>query len=121
VLRAGAVDAVTIGRILGEPVADATGPSRASGMLDSHYAPRCRLLLAESDEEARRLVDRATAAGTPVGLLDRTDDPVEAAHHLYDDLRAADRAGLAVLVVRMPPPSGLGLALRDRLTKAASR
>ncbi|MGA1074919.1 MAG: L-threonylcarbamoyladenylate synthase [Ilumatobacteraceae bacterium] len=121
VLRAGAIDADTIGRLLHGPVDDAAGPSRASGMLASHYAPACTLVLVETAEEARSALGRATAAGERVDLLDRTDDLVEAARHLYDDLRSADRAELAVLVVRMPPPRGLGLALRDRLGKAAVR
>jgi L-threonylcarbamoyladenylate synthase len=121
VLRAGSVDARTIERILHRPVADAGGPSRAPGMLASHYAPRCTVVLAESDADARAAVRRATEAGGSAALLDRTDDLVEAARHLYDDLRSADRAGLSTLVVRLPPPVGLGIALRDRLTKAASR
>ena len=42
------------------------------------------------------------------------------AQQLYADLRAADRDGVEVLVVRLPPAEGLGHALRDRLTKAAA-
>lgn len=121
VLRAGAIDAETIGRILEGPVVGAEGPSRASGMLERHYAPTCRLVLAESDEAANTAIRLATDAGESVGLLDRTDDLVEAARRLYDDLRMADRSGKTVLVVRLPQPVGMGIALRDRLTKAAAR
>lgn len=119
-LRAGAIDAETIGRLLATEVAGASGPSRAAGMLASHYAPDCRVLLAESADEVARLAASAAGEGARVATLDRTDDLVVAARRLYDDLRAADLAGTEVLVVRMPPAEGLGHALRDRLTKAAA-
>ena len=119
-LRAGAIDADTVDRLLDTVVAAASGPSRAAGMLDSHYAPDCRVVLAESTEELERSAARARAAGARVTVLDRTDDLVAAAQLLYDDLRRADRSGTDVLVVRMPPAAGLGHAIRDRLTKAAA-
>ena len=119
-LRAGAIDADTITRLLDTAVAPASGPVRAAGMLTSHYAPDCRVLLAESDDELERMATAERAAGSQVSVLDRTDDLVLAARRLYDDLRAADRAGIDVLVVRMPPAAGLGHALRDRLVKAAA-
>lgn len=119
-LRAGAIDAETITRLLDTAVAPAGGPSRAAGMLSSHYAPDCRVLLAESVEEFDRLLSRARADGAEVAALDRTGDLVVAARLLYDDLREADRSGVDVLVVRLPAAAGLGHALRDRLTKAAA-
>ena len=118
-LRAGAIDADTIARLLDTTVAPASGPSRAAGMLDSHYAPDCRVLLAESVEELERAASLARADGAQVAVLDRTDDLVAAAQLLYDDLRQADRSGADVLVVRLPPAAGIGHAIRDRLTKAA--
>lgn len=117
-LRAGAIDAETVGRLLDTSVAGASGPSRAAGMLASHYAPDCRVLLAESAADVDRLV--SAAGGGRVAVLDRTADLVDAARRLYDDLRLADRDGVEVLVVRMPPAEGIGHALRDRLTKAAA-
>jgi L-threonylcarbamoyladenylate synthase len=119
-LRAGAIDADTIARLLGTPVAGASGPSRAAGMLASHYAPDCRVVLAEDDRAADAAVAAARTAGQQVALLDRTDDVVVAAQRLYDDLRSADRDGIEVLVVRLPAPAGIGHALRDRLAKAAA-
>lgn len=120
VLRAGAIDAATIARLLDAPVAPAAGPSRAAGMLRAHYAPHAEVLLAEHADDAAEIAGGVAAQGRRVAVLDRTTDLVEAARHLYDDLRAADAAGLDALVVVLPPPEGLGLALRDRLTKAAA-
>lgn len=119
-LRAGAIDADTIARLLERTVATASGPSRAAGMLASHYAPDCRVVLVEPGDDLEAHAERARRGGARVAVLDRSGDLVEAARRLYDDLRAADRAGTDVLVVRMPPAAGLGYALRDRLTKAAA-
>lgn len=120
VLRAGAIDADTIARLLDTAIAEATGPSRAAGMLAAHYAPDTEVLLVERRADAAALLGRATAHGRTARMLDRTDDLVAAARELYRDLRAADSDGIDVLVVVLPPPAGLGLALRDRLFKAAA-
>ena len=42
------------------------------------------------------------------------------ARELYAELRAADAAGADRIVAVLPPPRGLGHAIRDRLTKAAA-
>ena len=120
VLRAGAVSEDDLDRILKRRVAGASGPRRASGMLESHYAPDCLVVPVDDRQSADALVAHHHAAGDRVGLVDRTDDVVVAAQRLYDDLRAADRAGLDVLVVVLPPASGIGHAIRDRVTKAAA-
>ncbi|MAT04201.1 MAG: threonylcarbamoyl-AMP synthase [Acidimicrobiaceae bacterium] len=120
VLRAGAIDASEIGRLLASSIGDASGPSRASGMLEAHYEPECLVVPSETIDEARRRVADAAAAGRRAELLDRTDDLVVAARSLYADLRDADARGLDELVVVLPPATGIGLAIRDRITKAAA-
>lgn len=120
VLRAGAIDATDIGRILSEAVAHGSGPSRASGMLPSHYAPSCDVILAATRDEADHAAHEQRAQGRRVRVLDRTDDLVLAARELYGDLRRADVDRLDGLIVVLPPAVGIGHALRDRLTKAAS-
>lgn len=119
VLRAGAIDATDIARILDAPVAPAAGPSRASGMLAAHYAPDCEVVLVDDARAAAAEAAGRTAAGQRVWVLDRTGDLVVAARELYADLRRADADGLDALVVVLPPAQGLGHALRDRLVKAA--
>jgi L-threonylcarbamoyladenylate synthase len=115
VLRPGGISADEITSLLNLTLGAATGPSRAPGMLTSHYAPRCRVLLAESDAEARALVD----ANPGAEVLD-DDDLVHYAHSLFARLRDADDRGVHTLIAVLPPPSGLGHAIRDRLTKAAA-
>ncbi|MEO6570469.1 MAG: L-threonylcarbamoyladenylate synthase [Ilumatobacteraceae bacterium] len=120
VLRAGAISVDDIDRLLDLTTAAASGPSRASGMLTSHYAPSCRVVVVDRRDDAERLASQAVAAGQRVDVLDRSADPVAAARLLYADLRRADESALDVLVVVQPPAQGLGIAVRDRLSKAAA-
>lgn len=114
VLRPGGIATEEIVRLLGE-VGTASGPARASGMLAAHYAPRARVVLVEVDDPADVGVD-----GERIVLIDRCDDLVVYARDLYGLLRDADRRGAETIVARLPPATGLGHAIRDRLQKAAA-
>jgi L-threonylcarbamoyladenylate synthase len=115
-LRAGAVSPAEVDALLGRAVAPARGPARASGMLTSHYAPACRVRVVDTRDDAEAL-----RAGTPASrILDRTDDLGRYAHELYAELRRADADGVRTLIAVLPPPTGLGHAIRDRLLKAAA-
>jgi len=46
-------------------------------------------------------------------------DPGALARDLYHQLRALDDLGVEVIVCPLPPADGIGLAIRDRLRKAA--
>jgi L-threonylcarbamoyladenylate synthase len=116
ILRAGGVPVEDIQRLLDGEIADTSGPSRASGMLASHYAPRCAVRLVDSPDDAMAL--RAGSVGSEV--LDLTDDLVTYARELYARLRDADDRGVATLIAVLPPAEGLGHAIRDRLSKAAA-
>jgi L-threonylcarbamoyladenylate synthase len=120
VLRAGAIVAGEVESILAVPVAEASGPSRASGMLAAHYAPDSEVVLVADPDAAAAEAARRRGDGQRVRVLDRTGDLVVAARELYADLRQADRDRLDALVVVLPPAAGLGYALRDRLFKAAA-
>ncbi len=116
ILRAGGVPIEDIHRLLDGAVSDASGPSRASGMLASHYAPSCAVRLVDHADDAHAL-----RAGTPNSeILDVTDDLVVYAHDLYARLRDADARGVGTVIAVLPPAIGLGHAIRDRLTKAAA-
>ncbi len=115
ILRAGAITPEEVHTLLGE-VATASGPSRASGMLASHYAPRCQVLLADDIASAEALAE----AHRDSEVLDRTDELGAYARDLYATLRDADRRGVPTVVAVLPPAAGLGHAIRDRLTKAAA-
>ena len=116
VLRAGAVSEEQVATLLDGDVGATSGPARASGMLDSHYAPRCAVRLADSADDAFAL-----RAGTPRSeILDLTADPGRYARELYAWLREADARGVQTVIAVLPPAEGLGHAIRDRLTKAAA-
>lgn len=137
VVRLGGVSIEVLTEVLGAPpgVWSGGGPSRAPGMLASHYAPRARVELA--DDVAGALVRAALLAeqGGQVGVLapsvlgdvpadvlelEPAGGPDDYARVVYDRLRQADRLGLDVLVVVPPPDEGIGRAVRDRLRRAAA-
>lgn len=143
-LRAGAITAEDVTAVTGLPVdTTPTGPSRAPGMLPSHYAPRARVLVAEPADVRAALAaelaaghrvallgvgahaaDGGPAGGAsvvpdPVVVLGPVGDPRDYARRLYQCLRDADAAGADVVVAVPPEPVGIGLAVRDRLARAA--
>jgi L-threonylcarbamoyladenylate synthase len=122
ILRPGGVGAAELEAALGKPVARvASGPSRASGMLASHYAPRGRVEIVTTAEEARIRYETLGAQGLRVAVLDPDDDVARYAQHLYGWLREADDAGADVIVAVAPSDTaGLGAAVLDRLRKAAA-
>lgn len=135
ILRPGGVTAEQIEAALGHPVRRTPdGPSRAPGMLPAHYAPHARVLVVEGVDAARATAAAHARAGGRTGLLTPQpvatpdgvtslvagDTPEAYAAALYDRLREADRLGLDVLVVAPPPAEGIGVAVRDRLARAAA-
>ncbi len=117
ILRPGGIADEDIARLL--DITTPSGPSRASGMLASHYAPSARVVLADTLADAEILAATLADDGSLVDVIDPATDLVRAAHELYVWLRAADERGLDVLIAVLPPPIGLGHAIRDRLVKAA--
>ena len=118
ILRPGAIADSDVLATAGS-LAPLTGPSRAPGMLASHYAPTCEVVPVENRDEAERLLasdDRP--GGTEV--LDATADPVEFAARLYAELRRCDREGRRRVVIVLPSDVGIGRAVRDRISKAAA-
>ncbi len=131
-LRPGGISREAIEQELGQPLADAGHVTdvRAPGMLESHYAPRAGLLLvteAELADELARHGDRRVvviageAVNVPGGVVKLAvpDDAAGFAQLLYAKLREADARGDLILAVP-PSESGLGLAVRDRLARAAA-
>jgi L-threonylcarbamoyladenylate synthase len=120
-LRPGGLPTEDIERLLQTVLAPASGPSRAPGMLVSHYAPACRVHPVDAASDGRQLLHMLRAAGRAVDALDPGPDLVAYARGLYGWLRDADDRRLDDLVVVLPPPHGLGHAIRDRIAKASAR
>jgi L-threonylcarbamoyladenylate synthase len=101
-----------------------------------HYAPRAHLILVDTEAELNtQLVQRATDKNS-VGIMlpqgwavlnnhaetfpwGSIDDTTALAQSLFSGLRELDRRGVATILCPLPKPEGLGLAVRDRLQKAA--
>lgn len=117
ILRPGGISRELVSQVV--PVAEQmTGPSRAPGMLDSHYAPTCRLTVVADVNEAQALL--ATQAVTQqVRIIDGSSDPTLFATQMYSQLRQCDDDGIDQAIVVLPSPNGIGTAIRDRLLKAA--
>jgi L-threonylcarbamoyladenylate synthase len=102
------------------PVAPPTdGAVEAPGMLASHYAPTKPL---RPDATERRTGEFLIGFGPIAGdaSLSPSGDMVEAAARLFDLLHAADASGAAGIAVAPIPDDGLGLAINDRLQRAAA-
>lgn len=100
---------------------------RSPGMLASHYAPALPVRLhatAVADNEALLAFGGVLAGARCVFQLSASGDTAEAAGRLFEGLRWLDseaaRLG-AVRIAAMPvPDAGLGLAINDRLRRAAA-
>ncbi len=119
-LRPGGIPTEDVERLLDLAVDPARGPSRAAGMLDSHSAPTAAVVAVAERRAAEEAAEAAERRGESVALIDFGDDLVSYARELYARLRAADDAGATLVIAVLPPPRGLGHAIRDRLAKAAA-
>jgi L-threonylcarbamoyladenylate synthase len=104
-----------------------TSMSRSPGMLVSHYAPRLPMRLdAHSVQYDEALLSfGAPLKGSAIAFdLSTGGDLTEAAARLFDGLRRLDEAaasrGLVRIAVMPVPHHGLGLAINDRLRRAAA-
>jgi L-threonylcarbamoyladenylate synthase len=127
-LRPGALAQERIEAALGVallgPAADSDAPL-APGLLASHYAPRAQLRLeAHAVNEGEAALDFAGAladSGAPARLdLSLRGDLDEAAANLFAFLRALDDSGAVRIAVAAIPERGLGVAINDRLRRAAA-
>jgi len=142
IYRPGGITAEQIRQVLGDVVVAERKVSddtplealESPGLGIRHYAPRARVILVESEGELRRVLEREvqhrvgvllphgwTAAGEGVTVLPwgNWSEPESLARDLYGQMRALDDCGVEVMVCPMPPAEGIGLAIRDRLRKAA--
>jgi L-threonylcarbamoyladenylate synthase len=91
----------------------------APGQMASHYAPSKPLRLnATSAGEDEYLIGFGEVAGN--SSLSSSADLVEAASRLFDLLHQGDESEKSGIAVAPIPESGLGLAINDRLRRAAA-
>lgn len=135
ILRHGAITREMLQEFLGVPVPDGgKNAPRASGNLQSHYAPNTRaemLDAAELPARARTLAPArlAVLAGPSVlqqlpenVIFSRTAPREEAAyaHCLYEYLHELDAAGADRILIERPPQTPAWAAVDDRLQRACA-
>lgn len=112
ILRPGGVSKEEIEEVLGHAVPVRQTGVRAPGSHSSHYAPRAKIRIVPSGQ-AEQEAEMLAARDIRVEILQPD------AGTLYAALREADRRGVEVILVSLPSENGLGLAVADRLRKAA--
>jgi L-threonylcarbamoyladenylate synthase len=105
---------------------------QAPGQLKSHYAPRTRLMILPRGAHARWpagarvgcLAWREPLADGPFAateILSPAGDLREAAATLFAKMRRLDESSLDLIIAEPVPEHGLGIAIMERLRKAAAR
>jgi L-threonylcarbamoyladenylate synthase len=121
VLRPGAISVAMIKECTGLKTTQSDSSIRVSGSLENHYAPSAKVILSDSPISGQGFIAHSTIQ-TPPGVIrlasPRNDD--EFAQILYSALREADAQGLSEVVVVQPIGIGIGVAIRDRLARAAN-
>ena len=122
-LRPGAVAVEALRAVAPALTADAapaaTAAVRAPGMLASHYAPRQPVRL-EATSAASHEFHIGFGAIPGDASLSAAGDLTQAAARLFDLLHIAEASGRAAIAVAPVPATGLGLAINDRLRRAAA-
>lgn len=96
------------------------GTIEAPGQLASHYAPAKPIRIDASEaQKDEYLIGFGTVAGD--SNLSESGDLTEAAARLFDLLHAADASTKPRIAVAPVPREGQGLAINDRLSRAAAR
>jgi len=106
------------------PASDALSPGKkiitAPGQLESHYAPAKPLRIEARDRHPDEwLIGFDTVSGDDT--LSATGDLTEAAAALFSALYRADASTRPRIAVAPVPETGLGIAINDRLRRAAHR
>ena len=146
-LRPGLLTRAQLEAACGQPLLDKDAPTtvaapRASGTLESHYAPNARVRLMDAQSlqtalDALNANNAAAAAQTSPGLVavyarctlrvstpalyrQMPDDAAAAAQQLFAVLRELDALGVSQIWVQAPPEAPEWDGVRDRLSRAAA-
>lgn len=123
-------DLVLDSAVLAEPEKDK--PVASPGMKYKHYSPKTKILLVEANgEDFANFVNKEQNCGAicfyedakllsvPHIVYGKADDDASQAAGLFEALRAADTLSAERVYVHAPQKSGVGLAVYNRLIRAA--
>lgn len=139
ILRPGAITKEMIEQVIGKV---AIAPSVLEGLRENetaaspgmkyqHYAPRAKIMLVKADKaryeafvnektDAFALCFEGDAVAIPHVVYGREQDDISQAQALFTALRRLDEMGAQKVYARLPRQSGVGLAVYNRLIRAAA-
>jgi L-threonylcarbamoyladenylate synthase len=140
ILRPGAVTPEDLAPLLGRVVMGrgVAGRERSPGTRYRHYSPKARVTLAEANDEEgiARLVDEYTERQKKVAVVARRfryggrarpivrlmpQDLEEYARRIFAVLRELDELAVDEIIIEKTEEKGIGVAIMDRLKRAAAR
>ncbi|MGR3177391.1 MAG: L-threonylcarbamoyladenylate synthase [Candidatus Anammoxibacter sp.] len=141
ILRPGGIEMEKLKGIMGDVMIHKQDKVIAPGMYPRHYSPRAKVMLVENNDDlqagkVRDLASRLSLKGSRVGIiakeehkdkyngfdvksLGRGDDLTSCAANLFSVLREFDKEGVDVIIAEGVEDKGIGIAIMDRLRKAA--
>jgi len=102
----------------------------APGMLDKHYSPNKRIEILDDKVDLKNvekaktgflLFNKELKGFDKQFVLSSNSDLKEAAFRLFDGLRTLDKLPIEKIYIELVPEVGLGLAINDRLRRAAAK
>jgi len=126
ILRPGAITVEMIEETTGLKIENSKSQTRASGSLETHYAPKAKVFLLDP-------INPVVACIAGVGFIAVSNHPTpdgairlaspnsdeEYARCLYEALREGDRKNLPAIYVIPPSGDGVAIAIQDRLQRAS--
>ncbi len=103
---------------------------QAPGMLEKHYSPDKKIEILSADSEISQTENIGFLGFEKLKseiniknqfILSKNGDLQEAARNLFEGLRWFDKTTLEKIYVELVPEHGLGLAINDRLRRAAAK
>ena len=93
---------------------------KAPGLLESHYSPNAQIILNGKPMPGDGFI-ALSVEKTPIGVirLSAPENTNQYARELYNSFRLGDTLNLPRIVAILPEGSGISVAIRDRLQKAA--
>lgn len=104
------------------------------GMMHKHYSPKVKIVMVDSSfEKFRELIISHASENIGAMVFDteeqtlpvpcvtygKKEDPLLQAKLLFGSLRAVDELGVSLVYARMPQRDGIGLAIYNRMIRAA--
>lgn len=129
--RLGGISVDQVQSVVGGEVEVITSPValKAPGQLKSHYSPSRKMFIADL-EKAVGMIDLERVAllsfkkdykANNQIILSPNGDLVEAAKNLFDALRRLDKMPVDLIIAELVPDEGIGMAINDRLRRAAAK